>query len=203
MRLGLLGPCGGHERELEIAARGLRERLFAERVVYLGADRALDLVVGRWVVDLVGGQGTDDTLMARATAVCLAADAATIDLFIQHEKEREELRMFESLAGSATRSVELIAGKVAVLVHDKAYLEEEDILPASALVFGKSREPLLKQIGRRWFLSPGSFPHHGVMLLDDDTGELRASMYSAELEPGESRILEAPKALRMRALGAG
>src|SRR6187549_3104367 len=53
MRLGLLGPCGGHERELETAARGLRERLGAERVVYLGADRALDLVVGRWAVDLV------------------------------------------------------------------------------------------------------------------------------------------------------
>ena len=65
MRLGLLGPCGGHERKLQTAARGLRERLGAERVVYLGADRALDLVVGRWAVDLVGGQGSDDTLMAR------------------------------------------------------------------------------------------------------------------------------------------
>jgi len=171
--------------------------------VYLGADRALDLVVGRWAVDLVGGQGTDETLMARATAVCLSAPADKIGLFIEHEQEREELRMFESLPGSTTRSVELIAGKVAVLVHDKAYLEEEDILPASALVFGKSREPLLKQIGRRWFLSPGSFPEHGVMLLDDDDGEIRASVFSGTLEPGETRILQAPKALRMRALGAG
>jgi hypothetical protein len=202
MRLGLLGPCGGHERELEAAARGLRERLGAERVVYLGADRALDLVVGKWAVDLVGGQGSDDTLVTRATAVCLSAPAETIDRFILHERQREELRMFESLAGSATRSVELIAGKVAVLVHDKAYLEEEDILPASALVFGKSREPLLRQIGRRWFLSPGSLPNHGVMLLDDDTGELRASVFTGALEPGESLILHAPKALRMRALGA-
>lgn len=202
MRLGLLGPCGGYERELATAARGLREQHGAERVVYLGADRALDLVVERWVVDLVGGQGTDETLMARATAVCLAAPAEKIGLFIEHEQEREELRMFESLPGSTTRSVELIAGKVAVLVHDKAYLEEEDILPASALVFGKSRGPLLKQIGRRWFLSPGSFPEHGVMLLDDDDGELRASVFSGTLEPGETRILEAPKALRMRALGA-
>jgi len=202
MRLGLLGPCGGHVRELEAAARGLRERLGAERVVYLGADRALDLVVGKWAVDLVGGQGSDDTLVTRATAVCLSASAETIDQFILHERQREELRMFESLAGSATRSVELIAGKVAVLVHDKAYLEEEDILPASALVFGKSREPLLRQIGRRWFLSPGSLPAHGVMLLDDDTGELRASVFTGALEPGESLILHAPKALRMRALGA-
>jgi len=202
MRLGLLGPCGGHERELEVAARGLSEKLAAERVVYLGADRALDLVVGRWAVALVGGQGSDDTLMARATAACLAADAQAIDRFVQNEEEREELRMFESLAGGTTRSVELIAGKVAVLLYDKAYLEEEDILPASALVFGKSPEPLLKQVGRRWFLSPGSFPAHGVMLLDDDSGELRASVFSAGLEPGESRILEAPKALRMR-VGAG
>lgn len=203
MRLGLLGPCGGHERELEVAARALRDRLGAERVVYLGADQALDLIVERWAVDLVGGQGTDATLMARATSVCLNADAKAIDLFVQHEKEREELRMFESLPGSTTRSVELIASKVAVLLYDKAYLEEEDILPASALVFGKNREPLIKQIGRRWFLSPGSFPGHGVMLLDDESGELRASIFSATLEPGESRILEAPKALRMRALGAG
>lgn len=187
---------------LETAARGLRDVLGAERVVYLGGDRALDSVVGRWAVELVGGQGTDDTLMQRATAACLRAKPEAIDTFVRQEHEREKLRMFESLAGGATRSVELIGGKLAVLVYDKAYLEEDDILPASLLVFGKSREPLIKQIGRRWFLSPGSFPEHGVLVVDDSAGDLVASLHGADLGPGETRRLDAPKGLRMRVTGA-
>ncbi len=202
MRLGLLGPSSGHDQELGDAARALRDRLGTERVVYLGADRALDGLVSRWAVELVGGQGTDATLMARARAQCLNATAEEIDQFIAREKQREGLRMFESLAGSRTRSVEIVGGKVCVLLYDKAFLEEEDILPATLLIFGKSPVPVVKQIGRRWFLSPGMFPAHGILVVDDDSGELRATSYDSKLSSVGSQILETPKGLRMRALGA-
>ena len=42
---------------------------------------------------------------------------------------------------------------VAVLIHDKALLDEEDILAANLLVYGKSETPMVKKIGSRWFVS--------------------------------------------------
>lgn len=201
MKLGLLGPGAGHDQEVGEAALGLRDQLGAEKVVYLGADRALDSMVSRWAVELVGGLGTDATLMARAATQCANAAPKEIDRFIAREKERERLRMFESLPGSSTRSVELVGGKVCVLLYDKAYLEEEDILPATLLIFGKSDAPVIKQIGRRWFLSPGQFPQHGVLVVSDDRGELTATVYGRDLKPGQSEVLETPKGLKMRAMG--
>ena len=110
--------------------------------------------------------------------------------------------MYESLPGETTRSVELVGGKVAVMLYDKANLEEEDILPATLLIFGKSREPLIKQVGRRWFLSPGSFPLHGRMLIDDAGEHLRAFTYDSKMNQTSEQVLSAPRSLRMRASGA-
>jgi len=174
MRLGLLGPATDNREALADVARRIRSELNADRVLYLGADRMLDGVVGEWAEDLVGPRADDFTVMNRATATCLSAEPDEIDDFLRRERERTNLRMYESLPGEVTRSVELIGGKVAVMLYDKANLEEEDILPATLLIFGKSREPLIRQIGRRWFLSPGSFPRHGAMLIDDAGEELEA-----------------------------
>lgn len=185
------------------AARKLQKELAADRVVYLGQDRVLDDVVGDWAVELVGPRADDASIMARATAQCLTADAEEIDEFLSRERQRTSLRMFESLAGERTKSVEMIGGKVAVMLHDKAHLEEEDILPATLLIFGRSKEPLVKLIGRRWFLSPGSFPDHGVMVVEDTDEKLRATTYGSDFEPTHSQVLSAPKTLRMRVAGDG
>ncbi len=201
MRLGLLGPASDQKEVLADAARKMQKDLCADRVLYLGSDRMLDMVVGGWAEELVGPRASDLTLMERATAKCLDATPQEIDAFLEAERARSELRLFQSLAGERTRSVELIGGKVAVMLYDKAHLEEEDILPATLLIFGKSREPLIKLIGRRWFLSPGSFPHHGMMIIDDADEKLRAFVYDSECREIESRELLAPKALRMRVAG--
>ena len=42
-----------------------------------------------------------------------------------------------------------------MLLYDKALLDEEDILPASLLIFGKHPVPLVRQVGSRTFISPG------------------------------------------------
>jgi hypothetical protein len=109
--------------------------------------------------------------------------------------------MYQSLPGETTRTVELVGGKVAVMLYDKAYLEEDDILPATLLIFGKSRDALIKQVGRRWFLSPGSFPEAGTMVVDDEEDELRACAFDAEFQPTRRHVLSAPKALKMRVTG--
>jgi len=201
MRLGLLGPAPDHQKELATAARRLHRELNAERVLYLGADRMLDAVVSAWAEELVGPRADDFSVMARATEHCLHGDATQIDEFLAREKERSSLRVFESLPGEITRSVELVGGKVAVMLYDKAYLEEDDILPATLLIFGKSREPLIKLVGRRWFLSPGAFPHHGVMIVDDADEKLQATTYDADFKEVSSMTLDAPKTLRMNVAG--
>lgn len=201
MKLGLLGPLSGDRAELKRAALGMRDIVGAERVMYLGADSALDEVVRQMAEDLVGPDVSDSTLMARATERCLHAQKIEIFDFIDRERKRAALRMFECLAGEATRSVELIAGKVAVMLYDKAALVEDDILPATLLIFGRSREALIKQVGRRWFLSPGRLPKDGMMVLEDNDGEIQAKVLNQDFSVRLSFELEAPRALRMRAVG--
>lgn len=203
MRLGLLGPAPDQKDVLVDAAKAMQGQLGADRVLYLGSDRMLDIVVGIWAEALVGPRADDLAVMKRATEKCLEATPEDIDRFLAAERERSQLRMFQSLAGERTRSVELIGGKVAVMLYDKAHLEEEDILPATLLIFGKSREPLIKLIGRRWFLSPGTFPRHGIMVIDDSSEKLCAVVYDRQYREVERKELAAPKTLRMRVAGDG
>jgi hypothetical protein len=203
MRLGLLGPAQGDPQTLERAARFLRRELEAERVVYLGVDGALDRVVESWAEQLVGEHPEDAALCRRATARCLRASPEEIDAYVAREQERARLRMFESLPGERTRSVELFAGRVAVMIHDKAFLDEEDILPTTWLMFGASPTPLVKRIGRRWFLSPGCFPEGGVMLLEDAGGLVRVSWYSGALEELGTEQLGLAREVNLRVSGEG
>lgn len=201
MRLGLLGPSQGHRQALEKAARFLRREQEADRVLYLGADGALEGVVRAWAEQLVGERPGEADLCRRATARCLAASPEEIDEYLAREEERARLRMFESLPADRARSVELLAGRVAVSIHDKAYLDEEDILPATWLLFGKSVEPLIKRIGRRWFLSPGSFPSAGVMLVREEEGALEVRSYSADLAELASERLEVGREVSLHVSG--
>jgi hypothetical protein len=186
---------------LERAARFLRRKQDAERIVYLGADQSLDLVIRRWAEQLVGEEASEAALVRRATARLLEASAEEIDEYLAREAELSKLRMYESLPGETTRAVELLAGKVAVMIYDKAYLEEEDILPATLLLFGKNDEPLIKRIGRRWFLSPGTFPRGGVMLVEDQEGAIDVTLYSSSLEEVSTERLELAREVNLRVAG--
>ena len=103
------------------------------------------------------------------------------------------------LPGVGSRSVELLNGKVVVLIYDKAHLDEEDIVAASLLVFGKSSEVMLKQVGPRWFLSPGN---QGAMILEDRDDGIHLSVYSPDLQELKSQSLELGRGTRMRVQGA-
>ena len=166
MRLGLLGPAGAKESDLARGARFLYEHAAVDRAIYLGVDAALDSVIRSWAEKLVGGDPGDPALWRRAAERCASASPAQIDAFLTAEHERRALKVFQSLPGDGTRVIELLNGKVVVMIYDKADLDEEDILSASVLVFGKSDVPMVKQIGSRWFLSPGPV-ETGVMTLED------------------------------------
>lgn len=201
MKLGLLGPATD-STSLEAAALGLKQKAGAERIVYLGPDQKLGELVEKWALSLVGEPATEDALLSRATARCAAASSYQIDQFIRRERELAGLRIYESLAHGRARSVDILGGRVAVLIHDKALLEEDDILPASLLIFGKSPEPLIKQIGRRWFLSPGTFPVGGIMMVSDLNDELRVTTYHADFSVKDNVALGAESSLKMRVQGS-
>jgi hypothetical protein len=202
MRLGLLGPAAQHEQELQRVADFLLDELSVERAVYLGVDRALDDVVHKRAQRLLGSNPESCAVWQRATHSCLRGTPEQIDRFVAAERSCSELRVLESLPSAATRSVEMLDGKLAVMIYDKANLDEEDILAATLLAFGKSREPVVKRVGRRWFLSPGSFATGGLMLLDDDNGGIRLRQFASDCREVHSEELLVEGSPRLRVQGS-
>jgi hypothetical protein len=173
MRLGLLGPSHGNSATLGRAAEFVLNVAKVDRAVYLGDDGALESTVTSWAERLVGPDPTDDGTFKRAASLALKGDPTQIDRFIVSERARLRLRALESLPQGGARTIEMIGDRVAVLIHDKANLDEEDIVSANLLVYGKSTEPLVKKIGARWFISPGLIgcKTGGVAVIEDkDTG---------------------------------
>ncbi len=102
------------------------------------------------------------------------------------------------MPGADTRLVELLNGKVAVMIHDKALLDEDDIASATYLVFGKSAEPLVKPIGSRWFLSPGPLESHGIMLLEDGPDGVEMTLFDAQCREVRRERLSAGTSARLQ-----
>src|SRR5262249_42570467 len=155
MRFGVLGPANGDLAALEEGASLLLFEYKAEEVIYLGPDDALDRLVLEWAERLVGSDPSQDGIWDRAALRCSWAKADEIDRFLAAELRRERLKALKCLPAATSRTVEIFEGRLAVFLYDKALLDEEDILPATLLVFGKSREPLVRQVGTRTFISPG------------------------------------------------
>lgn len=180
MRLGLIGPAHDGDEALERAVHFLSKEKGVQRAVYLGVDQALDRVVSTLAARLVNDDPEDAAVWPRAADRCADGDPAEIDAFIRAERERLSLMVFGALPSAETRLVELLSGKVAVMIYDKARLDEDDIASATLIVFGKSPEPLIKPIGSRWFLSPGPLDAYGIMLLEDSDVGIKLTLFDNE-----------------------
>jgi hypothetical protein len=198
MRLGLIGPLSDRPEVLERAVSFLCSEVGVHRAVYLGLDGALDRVVSELAARLVADDPGESAVVQRAAKRCAAAPPETIDAFLGAERQRLALMVFGALPGDDTRLVELLDGKVAVMIHDKALLDEDDIASATYLVFGKSSEPTVKQIGSRFFLSPGSLKTHGIMLLEDEQRGVELTLYDSECRVARQERLVPPKGARAR-----
>jgi hypothetical protein len=205
MRLGFLGPAEGSIEGLGRAADFLINGIKVHRAIYLGADGALDEAVARWARKVVGDDPTDEAAWKRACAVALSGTPQSIDAFVRSERARLRLKSLESLPQGAFRSMEMVGDRVAVIVHDKSVLDEEDIFAANVLVFGKSAEPVVKKIGARWFVSPGHVGCVGgsIAVLDDEGEDIVASVYDLEGTCSMRETLAAPRAAKMKIQGGG
>lgn len=180
MRLGILGPAQGDLPALARGAQQLLDEARAEKVIYLSDDDALDRVVASWARELVGSNPAEAALFDRAASRCARASPDEIDEFVASERARLRLKVLVSLPRSPGRTIEILDGRVVLFVYDKATLDEEDIVAASLLVFGKSAQSVIKKVGPRTFVSPGPVcAGGGRALLDDAAGGVRIEIMDA------------------------
>lgn len=179
MRLAFLGPADGDRDALREVAQLVFERLDPDRIMYIGVDDVFDTAIEQWASEIVMGDPSDSALWDRAVRACAVSDHPSIDSFLRRERQRERLRRITCLPNAHARTVELLSGVVALIIHDVAMLDDEDVVPAELVVFGKAVEPMIKKMGQRVFISPGPLGHlrGGVLLLEEEQGgELVASV---------------------------
>lgn len=186
-------------RAAELLLNGVR----VHRAIYLGNDGALDRAVAAWARKLVGDDPSDESAWRRAAEVACNGNFDKIDKFVAVERARMRLKSLEALPETALRTIEMISDRVAVLVHDKALLDEEDILAANILCFGKSEGPLVKKIGTRWFVSPGPIgcAGGGVAALDDEQDEVVVTIYDAAGKATHREVLSVSRTAKLRVQG--
>jgi hypothetical protein len=200
VRLGLLGPAGDDLATLARSAEFLLNGAKVTRAIYLGDDDALENTVALWAESLVGPDPSDDGVWERALQVACDGSPEQIDAFLRGERARLRLKALESLPTLELRTVEMFGDRVAVLIHDKALLDEEDIFSATFLVYGRGDGPLIKKIGPRWFLTPGPIgsPGGGAVVLDDTEDDVVATLYDADGRAARTEILVTERAPKMR-----
>jgi len=193
MRLGLLGPAEGEIGALGRAAEFLLNGARVHRAIYLGNDGALDRAVAAWARKLVGDDPSDEGTWKRAADIAMTGSPTQIDRFVATERARLRLKALEALPENVARSIEMVGDRVAVLIHDKAQLDEEDITTANLLFFGKSDGPLVKKIGGRWFVSPGSIGSKGggMAVIDDEQEEINVTIFDLNGRPTHREVLSA------------
>jgi len=204
MRLGLLGPAGSEVSALGRAAEFLLNTARVHRAIYLGNDGALDRAVAAWARKLVGDDPSDDGAWRRAAAIAAGGSAEQLDKFVSTERARLRLKSLEALPEELSRTIEMVGDRVAVLIYDKADLDEEDILAANLLFFGKSERPVIRKIGPRWFASPGPIGCEGggIAVLEDEADEITLTIYDSAGKATQKEVLAVPRAVKMKVQGA-
>ncbi len=205
MRLVVIGPCDGDVRALARAAHCAVTRLSADRVVYLGSDGALDAVVAGWAT-LLGVRAPFADRLARV----LSGDPERLDRDLEREIAREPLRRklatIQALPAPGLRSLEIMTDRIVLLIEDKSGLDEEDLLPATAIVFGRG-DAMIRKVGTRVFLCPGSCakPAQGLLLLDDAalSAGIAATLHGPDGTMNTRDIVETTRSVKMKVQGAG
>jgi hypothetical protein len=189
MRMGLIGPAAEGARELMRAVALLRADEAVRRIVYLGADSAVD---GLALPQEQPGIGENDFLTRAAVLAC-EGNADDIGALLAQERAGRRAQLLRKLPDAPARAIEMMDKWIVLAVYDKAVLDEDDIANAHIIVYGRADEPGLKRFGPRCFFTPGPLARgrvgclelmpHGhieVRLLDlDGNVILREALYGA------------------------
>jgi hypothetical protein len=149
--LGLIGPAGNARPELERALELLMADPAMHRIVYLGADGAIEEVAA---ARSRSGLEREEFLDLAAELSC-SGSADEITELLAAEREGKRLSMIRKLPEPPARAVEMMDKWIVLAVHDKAVLDEDDIANAHIIVYGRADEAGLKRFGPRCFFTPG------------------------------------------------
>ncbi len=166
VRIGFLGPADGDLALLERAATFLLDQNVA-RVVYLGADGALDQCVLEWARRLVGDDPTDEGAWSRAASIAIGGTATEIDAFVAAERQRMRLRALVSLPEDAPLSFETIGDVAIVMATEGAPLDDDALENVLVVVRGDGDTPRFEETDGRYWLQPGRLGSGaGIALLE-------------------------------------
>lgn len=176
-RVGFIGPAAGAGNEADVLQRAtefLLGEAEADIVVYLGVDETAERLAESVADACVGGD--DETFFGRAAEVALNGGPDEIDALLEAQHRFEQMGRVRVLPEPPDRAIEMLDDRILVMVHDKAVLDEEDILNASVIVFGRAKAAVLKRFGPRYFFSPGPLRESAVGLLcAERDGQVSAS----------------------------
>jgi hypothetical protein len=199
VRIALLGSSDGDVGALARAAHTALCRVDADRIVYLGGDGALDDVVFGWTFALDAVEP-----IAERARMLIDAGPAQLEEELARERSRRDLARLHALPGPNLRAIEMLHDRLLVMVDDKGGLDEEDLLPASFIAFGKG-EAVIRRVGTRVFLCPGSPKKRteGLLVLDEDAnGAVVATLHDIDGGVRSKELLETSRALKMKVQGA-
>jgi hypothetical protein len=149
--MGLIGPAGNASHELEQALELLWADESVRRIVYLGADGALDALAAKWNHQ----EPENETFLARAAELACNGTADEITTLLAEESPGRAIDLVRKLPEAPARAIEMLDKWIVLAVYDKAVLDEDDIANAHVVVYGRSDEALLKRFGPRCFFTPG------------------------------------------------
>lgn len=204
MRLALLGPADSNVAMLGRAAATALQRLAADRVIYLGGDDALDRLVLGWA-RMIGVEHTIVSRLADDDGGILAGDSEAILAEVERERARRRLQSLRTLAGAGSRALEILNERIVVLVDDKSVLDEEDLLPATIIGFGKG-DPVIRRVGTRVFVSPGhpAKGAEGLALLEEGEGAVGITVTLHDVDGGVTHreFVETSRSAKLKVHGA-
>lgn len=190
MRIGFIGPVGDADLSvLREATEFLLGDAEAEQAVYLGEDGAADRLAELWMAELE--EAAEGDFLSRAAAVAVSGSPAAIEDLLERDAQARRLSRLRALPPAPARAVEMMEDRILLAVHDKSILDEEDIANASVIVYGRSKEALLKRFGPRYFFTPGPLSGGTVGLFEaDGDGKISVAAYAPTGEPLWREVLQ-------------
>ncbi len=189
MRIGFIGPAEGDVEALREALDFLLGDAGADSVIYMGEDDTADQLAEEARRAATGG--ADGTFLGAARELAMSGTPEQISALLGAEEDLEKLSALRILPPSPMRAVEMLDDRIVLLVHDKAVLAEDDIVNASVIVFGRSKELMLKRFGARYFFTPGPLNQGQVGLLErEGDGRLAAAAFDLSGRPLWREVLQ-------------
>lgn len=182
MRLGFVGPANSDLEALGRAVEFLVDEAGVDQVIYLGDDDAAERLAegARARIDAADGRSFED----RAAEIALRGTASDIERVVDADVELERLAALRTVPRSPARAIEMLDDRIVIIVHDKTLLDEDDIANASVIVYGQSKELLVKRFGQRAFFSPGPLALDRVGILEhEEDGRVALSVFDTAGTP--------------------